>query len=294
MGSQGVLEFWPVSQDCRCELGESPVWDDRRNILWCCDILGCAVLAVDPHAQRTRRWQFASEVGSLGLAQSGRLIVALRHEVGLFDPDTDAWIHLADIEAERGLATRLNDGKVGPDGAFWVGSMDDSSGAVRQPIASLYRVDLSGRVEAKIDGIRVSNGLAFSPDGRELFHSDSRGLWIDRWHLTPGGAISSRTRIAELDEEIGRPDGAAVDVEGYYWSAGVSAGRLNRFAPDGALASSVRLPLKAPTMPCFGGPRLEDLYLTSLVGQADDPLAGMVMVAKSNVAGAPVTRFRDI
>ena len=255
---------------------EDPVWDDRRN-----DSSGAAIfsdapcLAVDPHAQRTRRWRFASEVGSLGLAQSGRLIVALRHGVGLFDPDTYAWMHLADIEAERGPATRLNDGKVGPDGAFWVGSMDNSSGAVRQPIASLYRCESEWPCRSEDrqhPGFQRARVLArwtgsFSIPTRAVFG------WI-RWHLTPGGAISNRTRIAELDEEIGRPDGAAVDVEGYYWSAGVSAGRLNRFAPDGALASSVRLPLKAPTMPCFGGPRLEDLYLTSLVGQADRSACG--------------------
>lgn len=291
-----MFDFHPLTDDCRCQLGESPVWDDRRNILWCCDILDRAVLAVDLAAGRTRRWWFPTEVGSLGLAESGRLVIALRHTVGLFDPATGSFSELAQIEADRGGATRLNDGKVGPDGAFWIGSMDDAAGPIRQPIGSLYRIDGRGKVEMKVEGIRVSNGLAFAPDGRHLFHSDSRGLWIDRWVLDPAsGDLSERTRIAEPDAAIGRPDGAAVDVEGHYWSAGVSAGRLNRFTPDGVLVETVPVPVAAPTMPCFGGTDLKTMFVTSLVGSTavDDPLAGLIVRSDSNVAGFPVARFRE-
>lgn len=290
-----MFDFQPLTTDCRCELGESPVWDDRRQVLWCCDILGRSVLAVDPLAGRTRRWPLPSEVGGLGLAESGRLIVALRHLVGLFDPDTGAFSELTQLETDRAAATRLNDCKVGPDGAFWVGSMDDAAGAVRQPVGSLYRIDGRGRAEKKIEGIRVSNGLAFSPDGRWLYHSDSRGLWIDRWDFEAStGAISGRKRIAEPDASMGRPDGAAVDVEGCYWSAGVSAGCLNRFSPDGSLVERIPVPAPAPTAPCFGGPDMQMLFITTMIDPIrSGPLCGMILTSRATIAGAPVHRFRD-
>ena len=293
-----MLDFKPLNET-RCELGEGPVYDDRRNALWYCDIVGKSIHCCDLHSGETRSWTMPSEVGSLGLADSGRLVVALRDEVGMFDPEDGSYDWLAHIEADR-PETRLNDGKVGPDGAFWVGTMDDREQPVKQPIGSLYRIDASGFVERKIDGIKISNGLAFSPDGRTMFHSDSRGPWIDRWDFEPEtGAISGWRRIVDLDDATGRPDGAATDSEGCYWSAGVSAGRLNRFSPNGELIAFYPVPVVAPTMPCFGGPGLNRLFVTSLrVGRdaarlAEFPLTGTVIVADSPVTGSPVSRLRD-
>ena len=284
--------------DIKCRVGEGPVYDDRREVLWYCDILNKTVFAQDLHGSGVRKWTFASEVGSLGLADSGKLVVALRNHVGLFDPDEEHFDELAPIEADD-PNTRLNDGKVGPDGAFWVGTMDDSGN--KQPIGSLYRIDASGYVETKIEkGIVTSNGLAFLPDGKTMFHSDSGGPWLDRWDFDPAtGAISGRTRIADLDEATGRPDGGATDAEGFYWSAGISAGRLNRFSPTGELVAYYPVPVGAPTCPCFVGPGLDRLYVTSLTEGRDPallekfPLTGCLIGGESPVKGAPVSRFRD-
>ncbi|MCC6792827.1 MAG: SMP-30/gluconolactonase/LRE family protein [Thermomicrobiales bacterium] len=293
-----TLDFKPLD-NTRCTLGEGPAYDDRRDALWWCDILERAVHVFHLHDRRTQTYRFESEVGSIGIAETGRLVVALRHEVGLFDPDSGVFERIAEIEANN-PDTRLNDGKVGPDGAFWVGTMDDRNVSRKEPLGSLYRVDASGRVEKKIDGLMVSNGLAFSPDGRTMFHSDSRGPWIDRWHFDPStGEISGRRRIAVLDDETGRPDGGATDATGAYWSAGVSAARLNRFSPEGELLEVYPVPVAGPTMPCFGGPGLTRLFVTSLRhGRAPElleryPLTGITIVADSPVAGSPVSRFRD-
>jgi len=290
-------EFQPVN-DVVCDLGESPVYDDRRGALWYCDIVRRLLIQYATDDKTTRSWSFGSEIGSLGLARSGRVVVALRHEVGLFDPESGDFRRLAEIEPGR-AETRTNDGKVGPDGAFWVGTMDDRDVPVKEPIGTLYRVTMSG-AEKKIDGLIISNGLAFSPNGKAMFHSDSRGKWIDRWAFDPAsGALSSRRRIAELDDASGRPDGGATDAEGCYWSAGVSAARLNRFSPDGKLLASYPVPVGAPTMPCFGGPDMKTLFVTSLrTGRAPEllakyPLTGTLIAARSEVAGSPVTRFND-
>ena len=287
------LSFAPIT-DLKCRIGESPVYDERTNRLFFVDILARAVHLVELGTSALRSFTFDAEVGSLGLAASGRLVVALRDAVILFDPATETRHDLCTIEADR-PETRLNDGKVGPDGAFWVGSMDDRP--QKEPVGALYRVDANGRAERKVEGLTISNGLAWTADGEVMFHADSRGPWIDRWLCDRWtGEISGRARFA-APSEIGRPDGGACDAEGFYWSAGVSAGRLNRFAPDGSLAGSVETPAQAPTMPCFGGADFRTLFLTSLSEGREDapsPHSGGVFAAQAPVAGFAPWRFLDI
>ena len=283
--------------DVQCLTGEGPVYDERTDTLYYVDIPGHRLHALDLPSNRHHTWPFETEVACLGLTVSGRLIVALRHDVVLFDPRTGARELVCTIEGDR-AETRLNDGKVGPDGALWVGSMDDRKD--KEPIGALYRVSPSGQVDRKVEGVTISNGLAWTADGEWMFHSDTRGPWIDRWRFDRRtGAISERSRFAEPGNDVGRPDGAAVDAEGYYWSAGYSGGRLNRFAPDGTLVQSEPLPVLSPTMPCFGGADFRTLFLTSARENktaeqlAAAPDTGYLMRAEAPVSGLPAWRFLD-
>jgi sugar lactone lactonase YvrE len=276
-----------------CALGESPVWDEANSRLLFTDVPAGIIHAFTPSTGERRQWHFDRPVGSFGLARSGRLVVAVGGDVVMFDPATGARSLLATIEANF-PELRLNDGKVGPDGAFWVGTMHDVASPDRKPVGALYRVDADGRVERKVEGLKVSNGLAWSPDGRTMFHSDSSAPWIDRWDFDPAtGAISNRTRIATPGNEDGRPDGGACDAEGNYWSSGVSAGFLNRYSPDGAMLAHIPLPAPAPTMPCFAGEGLRTLYLTTLRRGSDAPPSGDILVLDPGVAGTPVALFED-
>ncbi len=281
--------------DLSTQLGESLVWDDRRNLVFLCDIAACQIHAVDLSQGLRQSWTFGSKVGSLGLCESGRLVVALTHTVILFDPDSNAQNELAAV-GPLPDGCRLNDGKVGPDGCFWVGSMDES--AEPQPLGALYRVDSNGRFERKVGNFKVSNGLAWSPEGKQLYHSDSRGPWIDRYAFDPAtGGLGDRLRFAEPDEATGRPDGGTCDSEGCYWSAGVSAGCLNRFLPSGLLADSYQLPVRSPTMPCFCGTDLRTLLVTShRLGprNAHSPQAGGIFTARADVAGVPAFRMKGV
>lgn len=282
--------------DARATIGESPVWDAERNRLFWVDILEPSVNAVELESGVIRRWPLPAVVGSMALCGGDRVAVALSTGVHLFDLATGALTFLAHPEPDV-PTNRLNDGKVGPDGAFWVGSMDDRP--AKEPVGALYRVTRAGQVTRMVEGVIVSNGLAWSGDGRTMFHSDSRGRWIDRWDFDPQtGALSGRTRIATPDEEMGRPDGGAVDVEGCYWSCGVSAGCLNRYDRDGRLLQRIPLPVPAPTMCAFGGPDMRTLFFTSLRdGRTEEvlrqyPQSGGVFMMRVPVAGVPVGRFQ--
>jgi len=275
----------------RATVGESPVWDDATGQLWWVDVRGPALHRTDPTTGRTESWTLPEPVGSLALCRSGRLLLALRSRVVRFDPHGGAIETLATPEADR-PHNRLNDGKASPCGRFVVGGMDDR--LEKQPVAALWCVSPAGAVSKLVDGLTVANGLAWSPDGRTLWYSDSRrtGIWNAPWDQATGSIGASRL-LAAPDDATGRPDGAAMDVEGGYWSAGVSAGVLNRWLPDGTLDRVVKLPIRAPTMPCFGGPRLRHLFVTSLCSAKAGPDDGAVVVLDVGLAGVPVGQFRD-
>jgi sugar lactone lactonase YvrE len=282
--------------DLTCELGESPVWDDRRELLFFVDILAPAIHAIRLDGGGLRSWRMPHLVGSVGLTRSGRLITALKHELALFDPESGSLESFTWLPPDEPYSTRLNDGKVGPDGAFWVGTMHDMP--ERQPIGSLYRVGPDKSVTRQIEGLKVSNGLAFSPDGTVMYHADTRSFWLDRWDFSAAtGTISGRTRIREFDDSIGLPDGGAMDAEGCYWSAGIYGARINRFSPEGELLDSLDFPVPAPTMPCFCGPDLRLIAVTShrtgpIAAQLDRfPDSGGVFIARAPVSGAPVGRM---
>ncbi|WP_240233039.1 SMP-30/gluconolactonase/LRE family protein [Devosia lacusdianchii] len=272
----------------RFGVGESPVWDgERQRLLWC-DIPAGVIHALDIANGARQRWSFGEPVPSFGLAQGGRLVVALRNDVVLFDPQSGAREVVARLEHAK-PEMRLNDGKVGPDGAFWVGSMDAGGDA-----AKLYRVGPDGSVQVIAEGITISNGLAWNAAGTRLYHSDSRGgMWLDCWDFDAAtGAVSNRRRLRDRNEANGRPDGGACDVKGTYWSAGPSAQRINRFSADGVLLGHVDVPLQHPTMPCFGGEDMRTVFVTSLDSKTDDGGLDGIISFRADVPGVPVGKFQ--
>lgn len=280
--------------DSRCGVAESPVWDAANRRILFADINGKRINAVSVDSGARQSWDLPEVVGSFGLCRSGRLVIAQRHHVALFDTVTGALNRLTD-PVEEPATNRLNDGKVGPDGAFWVGSMDENS--PRQKIAFLYRVMPDGRMTKEVDGIAVSNGLAWSPDGRVMYHSDSTAGVIQCWDFDPATGGRTHHRIlATLTNQQGRPDGAATDIDGNYWSCGPSAGVINCFSPAGDLLRTWPFPVPGPTMPCFADAAL---YVTSLrEGKSPEvltanPTLGGLFRAAAPAKGAPVGLFAD-
>lgn len=282
--------------DAKAMLGESPVWAAEERALYWADIIGAMLHRLDPATGQNRSWKMPESIGSFGLRVSGGAVVALRDGFHLFDFATKRLTFLSDPEADE-PRTRFNDGKVSPDGRFWAGTMDDNPD--RQPIGGLYRLDPDHSWHKMVDGLIVSNGLAWSADGRTMFHSDSRGQVINTYDYDPdAGMIANKRVLARPTEEIGRPDGGATDLEGFYWSAGISAGVLNRWAPDGRLDRQIPLPCAAPTMPCFGGHDMKTIFVTSLRQNvsaeklAAKPLSGGIFALEVEVPGVPVAKYR--
>jgi sugar lactone lactonase YvrE len=282
--------------DARAILGESPVWAAEERALYWCDIYAPALHRFDVASGALRTWPMPETIGSFGLRERGGAVVALRRGFHLFDFDNGRFDHLVD-PAPDNPAIRFNDGKVSPDGRFWAGTMDEEKFSRR--LGTLYRLDPDGSCHPMASDLIVSNGLAWTADGRTMFHSDSRAPAIYAYDYDPAtGAIANKRVVARPPEAIGRPDGGATDVEGFYWSAGISAGVLNRWAPDGRLDRQIPLPCAAPTMPCFGGPEMKTIFLTSLRHNvpaeklAAQPLSGGLFALEVDVPGVPVAKFK--
>lgn len=283
--------------DTRSQVTESPIWDPKERLLYFADLHAPKIYAYGVDNGSRKDWLLPEAMGSMGMCASGKILVALVRRVVKFDPRTGKVEEFSEEFRGEKETNKLNDGKIGPDGCFWVGS--SAGGALRGPkerSGALYRVTPDGKVEKKSEGYMTCNGLAWTPDGRIMFHSDSRGATIDAWDFdAKTGKIANKRTIATLTDEEGRPDGAACDNEGYYWSAGVSASCLNRFSAKGELVEKAVLPTPGPTMPCFVE---NSLYITTIRRGREEqvakhPTLGGVFRMKAPLAGAPIGVFAD-
>jgi sugar lactone lactonase YvrE len=281
--------------DAQAGLGESPVWSAAEQALYWVDIIAPCLHRLDPATGTRHSWPMPSTIGCAALADDGGLLVALRGGVHHFNPRTQHLRFIADPEGPT-PGNRYNDGKIAPCGRFFLGTMDEAT--LSRPTGALYRLDADGRATRVLDGLIVSNGLAWSADGRTMFHSDSKAQKLMRHDYDPAtGTISNPRLIATPGEADGRPDGGATDQAGLYWSAGISAGVLNAYTAEGARVQHIKLPCAAPTMPCFGGPDLKTLYITSARHHVAPsrleatPLSGGIFALRLDAPGVPIPAF---
>ncbi|MFN4115052.1 MAG: SMP-30/gluconolactonase/LRE family protein [Inhella sp.] len=278
------MDIRPLNEH-RCELGESPLWHPIEQALYSVDIARREVLRW--HASGVERWAQDSEPSCLALRAQGGLLLARRD--GLFAFDAGRLQQLAEPPYDPSKQ-RFNDGKVGPDGAWYVGTIDDA----RAPEAALYRCGPAGITRLQ-QGITTSNGLAWSPNGGSMYWADTKAHTVYRLAANGEGPREvfaqwqQRDPAQPLDAYAGRPDGAAVDAEGCYWVAMYEGARLLRLSPYGDLLLTVMLPARCPTMPCFGGADLRTLYITTAAEAAATalPAAGALLSLRVDVPGLP-------
>jgi len=282
--------------DARATLGECPVWSVEEQALYWVDTLGRSVNRFDHVTGANQSWRLPQDIGCCALREGGGLVLGLRGGFHGFDPGSGALVPLRAVEADR-PDVRLNDGRCDRRGRFWAGSVQVPPVPAR-PGGALHRLDRDHRCDKVLDGLLIPNGLAFSPDDRTLYLSDShpsrQTIWAFEFDADEG-RLGDRRIFATTWDLPGRPDGAAVDAEGFYWSAGIDGGQVVRFAPDGRIDRTVALPVSGPTMCAFGGPGLDVLFVTSMrpadVDGKVEPLAGGLFAFAAGVAGLPEPRY---
>jgi sugar lactone lactonase YvrE len=284
-------------------LGESPFWHPDEAALYWLDIPGCALHRWAPASAAHQSWPLPTEPGCIAPLPGGELLMAMRDGLFRFSPESGAREELAPAPYDT-RQQRFNDGKCDPQGRLWAGTIHEPRDA---PKALLYRY-AGGRMQRMAGEATVSNGLAFSPDGRTMYWADTTAHRVYAFDFDGTGGEIARQRVfasftpraagAPLASYGGRPDGAAVDAEGAYWVAMFEGARVLRFAPDGTLLQELKLPVACPTMPCFGGPDLKTLYITTARDKrppeelAATPLAGQVLALRVEVPGLPVNFAR--
>lgn len=247
----------------KCMVGEGPVWDVREQALYMVDIVGKVVHRYDPASGTTRTWNVGKVIGSMALRERGGAVVALRDGIYALDFETGA---VAPHALPKDLNPRIqfNDGKVDRRGRFIVGS-GDSQLRDTQSIGSLYRLDTNGSLTELDTKIAISNGPCWSVDNKTLYFSDSLPYSIYAYDYDiETGAVANRRLFADTRELGGIPDGATVDRDGLMWMAICEGAKVVAFKPNGKVERVIDMPVKLPASVMFGGPDLDQLYVTTI------------------------------
>lgn len=281
--------------DARNGTGESPVWHAAEQALYWVDIPARMLHRWDASSGAFAQWSAPEMLACIAAHPQGGWIAGMESGVFHLRAGNDG-----QLRSER-LATvlhasermRFNDGRCDRQGRFLAGTMHLDMGAAL-PHGRVYRFDAQRALVALLADFIVPNGMAFSPDGRTLYLSDSHPNVQKIWAFdydTDTGTPHNRRLFVDMAPLPGRPDGAAVDAEGCYWICGNDAGLVHRFTPEGRLDRSLAVPVKKPAMCAFGGAGLDTLYVTSIrpagVDLSDQPLAGGVFALQPGVRGLP-------
>lgn len=299
---------WQTLGAARCVLGESPFWHPDEQMLYWVDIAGKQLLRANVYMGTVQTWDMPSEPGCIAPAKAGGLVIALRDGIvrarqwgGPLEP-------LVSLPYDP-TTVRANDGKCDALGRFWVGTIDETK---TREAGALYSID--GRngalvVEKKADRALTANGLAWSPTAHTLYWADTPRHVVHAWDYDLQSNTLGEHRIhlqfapkpatwtAADRSYMGRPDGAAVDVQGNYWVAMYEGRQICQFSSQGRLLAQWETPVLCPTMPCFGGEDLKTLYLSSAGPRrgTDAPTLesseGAIFFTRVDVPGLPVNFY---
>ena len=272
-------------------LGEAPLWLPTTGVFLWLDLLGREVHRFDPQSgiDRVIARGYAENLACLARLTDGFVLLVTATQFLRLDPASGITTPLpAPLRPVAG--TCFNDGKVAPDGAFWIGTSD--VGEV-DPTGSLHRVSAAG-AERVDQGFVVANGPAFSPDGRAAYFADTVGGQIIRYTLDAAGRVVERTRFAEIPPDSGMPDGMTTDRDGRLYSAHWQGSCISVRDPGGTTVETIALPAGNVTSCAFGGEDGSLLLATSAARDEDDgPRSphGDVFVLHGQSRGMPEPEF---
>ena len=282
--------------DAGASLGECPVWSPTEQALYWVDINAPSLNRFEPASGRNIVMPMPASIGCFALRRAGGFIVALRDGI---------WLASADGSLERKVANapydpahhRFNDGRCDRQGRFFAGSMNEERNAAS---ASLVRIDPDFSVTPILADITISNGLAFSPDGRTMYHADTPTRTVHAYDYDVGTGAPARRRVfAQWTGDDDRPDGGAVDSAGNYWTALYRGGKVVQVSPQGLTLAEYEVPAMCPTMCAFGGADLKTLYVTTARQMREPeelarlPRSGAIFSMRVAVPGLPEPLFAN-
>ena len=252
--------------DAKSQIGEGAIWCSKQHVLFWVDISAGILHRFDPSTSTNQSWEMGESLGCFALTEQATLVLALASGFYEFSPETGEKKRLTGPDVSL-FKQRFNDGSVDQRGRFYAGTMRTNDDHADDPSGVMYSLSSNFEVTEVMSGFHIINGMAFSPDGKTAYVSDSypsvRTIWAFDYDLDDG-AWSNKRVFLDTKELDGRPDGAAIDSEGCYWMAGISGWELVRITPEGKVDMEIEFPVEKPTRIAFGGPNMDILYVTSL------------------------------
>jgi len=270
--------------DYACEIGENPLWHPIEKCLYWCDIPAGRLFRFDPSTGRHEQCHEGRPVGGFTIQSDGSLLLFMDKGAVATWHDGKLTKILHGIEAERN--SRFNDVIADPVGRVFCGTMASSSGK-----GKLYRMDLDGTIRVVLEGIGCPNGMAFTPDQTGFYFTDSFAYKIYLFDYNAAdGQLSNQRTFATFNEGEGLPDGAALDANGYLWSALWDGYAVVRLSADGTIEKRIAFPARKTSSLTFGGENYDEMYITTAGGNSrdvDGPLAGATFRLRTGTRGRP-------
>ncbi len=276
-------------------VGEGPIWDDQKSVLWWIDILSSRLYAFDPKSETNREWDVGEHVGTVVPWRDQEVVLALACGLGSFNLATGQVTIFSDPETNQ-AGNRFNDGKCDPVGRLWAGTM-----AYVDPIdqGSLYCLNTDFQVTKVLGGVGISNGIVWSHDHKTMYYIDSTTFALRAWdYSVDSGSITNERILLQVELEFGLPDGMTIDEEGMLWVAFYGGSKVCRIhAQTGEILQTIDLPVPATTACAFGDPELDTLYITCAAQGlteaelAKNPQNGNLFSIKTGFKGVPSSRF---
>ena len=239
-------------------LGEGPMWSEAEQALYWVDIISKFYQRLDPATGAYETFPVGVEIGVMAERAAGGLVMATKQGFAFWNSQEKRLEPIGNPEEGRPYM-RFNDGAVDCRGRFWAGSMGGDG-----PNGTLYRLDPDGSIHSMITGVTTPNGIGWSPDNQTMYFTDSPLRTIYAYDFdADSGEISGKRVLVSTPDEHYEPDGLTVDSEGYLWSACWNGARILRYDPQGQLERVIDVPALRVTCCTFGGPELDELYITS-------------------------------